>query len=158
MLLYVFLNTKTLVVAYIVANIYSAGHHYSVQRLLSRWSIDIVVDHVNGLGIFHLLLHDWCVGRRLSLFGCESFLFDWKSFYYFVFQFCFFLLFSFRFHPKINVWIRPLIALLPPLWRFIQCWRRFYDTKDFWQQLNGIFFKKILENFYLILYLLQNDQ
>lgn len=37
----------------------------------------------------------------------------------------------------INKWFRPLLALLPSLWRFLQCLRRYRDGKDKSQLYNA---------------------
>jgi len=38
---------------------------------------------------------------------------------------------------KLNKYIQPFIALLPAMWRFLQCLRRYRDTKDVWQVYNA---------------------
>ena len=40
---------------------------------------------------------------------------------------------------EINVWMRPLLAVVPSLWRHLQCWRRFFDKNgDWWQLANAL--------------------
>lgn len=36
-----------------------------------------------------------------------------------------------------QIWVFPLIAVFPSLWRLLQCLRRYYDSKDFHQLLNA---------------------
>jgi len=36
-----------------------------------------------------------------------------------------------------NVWMKSIIAILPGLWRFLQCLRRYRDSKDWWQLVNA---------------------